>query len=794
MGNSILLVLAMLGLTAMVAEVYAANMPVFPPPRDFKTDGVWYMQLPIRITAPPELQPAADLLQKELQALMGKHSVSPQGKTLISLQMSPEQLTREEEYLIEAGRGQIAIRCRDVQGAFWAVHTLRQVLTSSSVERTPQGWKLPQFSVRDYPETPHRGFMIQAAWASDIHAIRTMVELLARMKVRYVAIEFGSQLVLDYDPKIATGARFSKKQAKELIEYARSLGLEPIGYLNLLGHLERAYQKPPYTNHGGIMIQDEQVYERFVFPILSEMLDVYGQVRWFHAGMDEAWDLFEWLSRQGYDSATLLAQHIRRVHEYLQARGVRLIIWHDMLFAPELEKELGAPVGPANGGAPRNTSAAIDELPKSVILNYWFYDPLPAYPALDWLQRKGFEVWASPWQTPFSLVRYAQSRAAPTLGTIWADPPGPLTDAAFLAVPVMYAWAAWNPASAPAETVPELKVQQQAVEAALRALWGRPRLGTDAQQAILILPERKSIRYLNLPDQLDNAPEQIYGVPLDLSAPLQLSAVETDTSADLRRAKTVVLPDGRKVALDGVNKWRGEDELILFTGDLPSTGTNVHGGEALFSPRGQLVSSGGYGGGNRTIPAGGFALSAHMGPSSQKYHAIMSLRLGDFVQILDEEGNRLLSSTVRLRLSDGSQHTVDVQQPELSKSLTERSRWSISLNERLRRFYFVVATQHEMPALQTVGEFIIRYQDGSEAVVPIRAQAESSSSRVTGFVLPDGNNRWFAWRHGLAAPILVKEWSNPTPEKLISELVFAPTVEGLLAGLHLKGITAEGLE
>jgi len=279
-----------------------------------------------------------------------------------------------------------------------------------------------------------------------------------------------------------------------------------------------------------------------------------------------------------------------------------------------------------------------------------------------------------------------------------------------------------------------------------------------------------------------------------LSAPLQLSAVETDTSADLRRAKTVVLPDGRKVALDGVNKWRGEDELILFTGDLPSTGTNVHGGEALFSPRGQLVSSGGYGGGNRTIPAGGFALSAHMGASSQKYHAIMSLRLGDFVQILDEEGNRLLSSTVRLRLSDGSQHTVDVQQPELSKSLTERSRWSISLNERLRRFYFVVATQHEMPALQTVGEFIIRYQDGSEAVVPIRAQAESSSSRVTGFVLPDGNNRWFAWRHGLAAPILVKEWSNPTPEKLISELVFAPTVEGLLAGLHLKGITAEGLE
>jgi len=794
MGNSPLLALAMLGLTAVAGAGWAANIPVFPPPREWKTGGVWYMQMPIRITAPPQLQPAANLLRKDLQALLGKQSVSAQGKTVISLQLSPEQLTREEEYLVEADGERIAVRCHDLQGAFWAVHTLRQVLTSSSVERTAQGWKMPVFRVRDWPETPHRGFMIQAAWASDIGTIRTMVELLARMKVRYVAIEFGSQLVLDYDPKIATGAHWSKKQAKEVIEYARSLGLEPIAYLNLLGHLERAYQRPPYTYHGGILIQDEQVYERFVFPILSEMLELYGQVRWFHAGMDEAWDLFEWLSKQGYDSATLLAQHIRRVHDYLQARGVRLIIWHDMLFAPELEKELGAPVGPANGGAPRNTSAALDKIPKSVILNYWFYDPLPAYPALDWLQRKGFEVWASPWQTPFSLVRYAQSRGAPTMGTIWADPPGCLTDPAFLAVPVMYAWAAWNPASAPADTVPELKVQQQAIEAALRALWGRPRLGTDVQQVLLIQPERKSIHRLRLPDQLSDVPEQLYGVPFDFSAPLQLSAIETDTSTDLRRAKRVVLPDGRKIPLDGVNKWRGEDDLILYTGDLPSTGTNVYGGEALFSSRGQLVSSGGYGGGNRTIPAGGFALSAHMGPSSQKYHAIMSLRLGDFVQILDEEGNPLLSSTVRVRLSDGSQHMVDVQQPELSKSLTERSRWSISLNERLRRFYFVVATQQEVPALRTVGEFIIRYQDGSEVVVPIRAQAESSTSRVTGFILPDGNNRWFAWRDGQASPILVKEWSNPNPDKVVSELMFAPTADGLLAGVWLHATTAEGMD
>jgi len=74
--------------------------------------------------------------------------------------------------------------------------------------------------------------------------------------------------------------------AVAVVYHAVSLGLEPVGYLNLLGHLERAYQKPPYTEHGGIMIQNDEVYEHFVFPILNEMLEIYGPVRWFHCGMD----------------------------------------------------------------------------------------------------------------------------------------------------------------------------------------------------------------------------------------------------------------------------------------------------------------------------------------------------------------------------------------------------------------------------------------------------------------------------------------------------------------------------
>ena len=54
--------------------------------------------------------------------------------------------------------------------------------------------------------------------------------------------------------------------------------------LNMLGHLERAYQKAPYTTHGGIDIRSDEAYEEFIYPILSEMLEVYGPVEYFHCG------------------------------------------------------------------------------------------------------------------------------------------------------------------------------------------------------------------------------------------------------------------------------------------------------------------------------------------------------------------------------------------------------------------------------------------------------------------------------------------------------------------------------
>ena len=444
---------------------------LWPQPRQVEVVPDTHLSLPIEIVAPPELAAPATLLRRELTGLFGPAAVGDKGATTIRLALDPGEMVQPEEYAVGPTTGGVLLRAHDVQGAFWAVHTL--AARSGQSRRVADGYQVTIPKLHDWPDAPFRSLMIQGPWTPNAEDLKRNLELLARQHVTYFALEFGPQVVLDFDPKIAEGGRFTKAQAREIIDHGRRLGLKPIAYLELLGHLERAYKKEPYTHEGGINIRSDAAYEKFVYPILTEMLDVYGPVEYFHCGMDEAVELFSWLSKEGYDVADLLTRHIERIDRFLKARGVKMVIWHDMLTAPSLAKELDAPAGPANGGPPQNTAPALTKIPKDVVLNYWFYEPLAQYPGLDYLRRKGFAVWASPWQTPFSFGRYARARNVPTMGTLWTGPPGCFGSATYSPVTAFYAQAAWNAAAAPNVIMPEPSLRTAAQRATNAVLWRR---------------------------------------------------------------------------------------------------------------------------------------------------------------------------------------------------------------------------------------------------------------------------------------------------------------------------------
>jgi hypothetical protein len=106
-------------------------------------------------------------------------------------------------------------------------------------------------------------------------------------------------------------------------------------------------------------------------------------------------------------------------------------------------------------------------------------------------------------------------------------------------------------------------------------------------------------------------------------------------------AAGVLLPGNVKVALDGVNTGRGEDQLVLYAAPRERTGTNIYGVEVSVSADGAVLEVNGYGSGDHPIPAGGFVLSAHLGPRPEKGRRLEGLRPGDRVAVLDAQGEWL---------------------------------------------------------------------------------------------------------------------------------------------------------
>lgn len=93
-----------------------------------------------------------------------------------------------------------------------------------------------------------------------------------------------------------------------------------------------------------------------------------------------------------------------------------------------------------------------------------------------------------------------------------------------------------------------------------------------------------------------------------------------------------VLPNGRSIRIDGVNRERGANELILYNGYYgAATGSNAYGVEYLINSQGKVL---GIAANNTAIEEGCAVLSAH----GAAVNALASLKVGDTVVIRESLG------------------------------------------------------------------------------------------------------------------------------------------------------------
>lgn len=207
-----------------------------------------------------------------------------------------------------------------------------------------------------------------AMWRQDY--IESWAERLAAWGFDTVVIEIEDKLKFSRHPTISHPEAFSKEAMGQLVATCRAHGIDVVPMVQSLGHAEYVLSKPEYSALRESLEIDSQ-YDPLSDAARALILDLFDEViecmrpgQFFHMGGDETWSLgqsprcAERVRQIGIGG--LYLEHMMPLFEHLHRRGLRPVIWADMVLShPEI----------------------IDKLPRYVVLmdwDYWTEEERPA--------------------------------------------------------------------------------------------------------------------------------------------------------------------------------------------------------------------------------------------------------------------------------------------------------------------------------------------------------------------------------------------------------------------------------
>jgi hypothetical protein len=309
---------------------------------------------------------------------------------------------KPEAYSVEIREGQARVLARDRPGLVYGVETLLQLL-----QRGKEGLVLPCL-VEDYPRMEVRGVHFYVPAREQIPFVKRLIRhVLVPMKINTIFLELAGGMLFERRPEIAKtweennrkaaegkgppvphgkvggGSYLTQAEVKDLLDYARSYGLEVIPEIQSLSHVE--YLTMTYPEIAEQPVDDgypdsycplHPKSREIVFDMIDEVLEVFGPLRYIHMGHDEVYTMGVCERCRGKSRAELYAQDVTEIHDYLTSKGVGMMLWADML----------QPFRPYSG------PEAIDMIPKDIVMLefVWYFRTMED--TEDRLLDRGFKV------------------------------------------------------------------------------------------------------------------------------------------------------------------------------------------------------------------------------------------------------------------------------------------------------------------------------------------------------------------------------------------------------------------
>ena len=396
-----------------------ASTPVYTPvPKSVKTSGkavVFQYKWKLDGGGSP-----AAWLQEELVA-RGGWSFLEDAKQTISFKQVADN-SHPEEYQLSITQRHITIGASDEAGFFRGVGRLLAILRHPSTLYTDTSVTLPELTIRDWPDYPHRiADLTMSYWEpytndERLASTKRIVEILAEHGYNGVVINLSS----NYQSKYFASNRptpWSQEHIRSLVRFCKSRGVIPSPGFATFSHGFLAPQIHIIKNENGQIVGQDVQHPQFredYTKVLDEMVDLFDTPPYFRVGGDEAQGELDRLKLSTEENVKLYIGLFNFISEYLwEKHHCRAVLWHDMLFS----KQLGGH-REGDGFAESRVlpgQAAIDALSHRLILNYWNYELAKSYDGVDILRKAGFEVWSSCWTMQAgipALAKYSFERGA----------------------------------------------------------------------------------------------------------------------------------------------------------------------------------------------------------------------------------------------------------------------------------------------------------------------------------------------------------------------------------------------
>ncbi len=352
-----------------------------------------------------------------------KSEVRPQVRAGLLLKIEPQARIKPEGYSLDIGPKLIQLRASDESGIYHGLQTLRQLLILTPGHP-------PRFAgvrIEDWPSLRFRGVHLFVGKNALPFHRKLLERILARYKMNSLVLECESSQWKSH-PEIHVPGSMSLDDLKKDVDYARAKYIEPIPLINTYGHSGWMF-KNGSNRHlslengepGAYNPDNPRVYD-FVFDVFQEAIAIF-KPKIFHIGHDEIEPATS--DRLSAGKGDPFNQDVARITTWLQRRGVRPMLWGDMLLhpsdgGPEIRNELTS----VHAGTWEIAESRRSELSKQTLVADWRYGPgKEGRNGLSRFRRLGLEAVGAAGYDPENIRGWAlqaiREKALGTLQTTW---------------------------------------------------------------------------------------------------------------------------------------------------------------------------------------------------------------------------------------------------------------------------------------------------------------------------------------------------------------------------------------